>query len=256
MTGKFLLAAVGLLTLVGLSPPPNTNASDKPPIQTPSLPVSAGKQIDSPKPMDLTWEDQQGVFAYGVQSMQEQCKVQPSNLWCSPVKLKEKTLAPWDIFQISLEAKSNFVYKSDVVDNWRVHSSEVLMKQTWQGDCDDLASTTLDMLIRAGQPRRRAWLVLADVEHKAKLDHLIGMVEDADGHYWIVGDTSAQTTYPANLVKYRIVALASMEKPEDWQDPHLVPAFDAKSLQSNPIAPRPVVRIPPLDLEKINKLSK
>lgn len=256
MTGKFLLAAFGLLTLVGLAPPPNTNASDPPRVEIPTAPASADNKIESPKPMNLTWEDQQGVFQYGIRSIQDQCKAQPSNLWCQTIRLKEQTLAPWEIFQISLETKSNFVYKSDVQDNWRVHSSEVLMKQTWFGDCDDLASTTIDMLVRAGQPRSRAWLVLADVEHKSTLDHLVGMVEDADGHYWIVGDTSSQTAYPANRTKYRIVALASMDKPEEWKDPHLVPAFDAKNLQSNPIAPKPVVRIPPLDLDKLNQLSK
>jgi len=216
--------------------------SDTEPIAPQSPPTT---QIE-PQPFNLTWKVQQGVFAYGSKSVTDQCQAQPADLWCSDVPLPEITLKPYDIIELSLEVQSHFIYKSDDVDTWRVHTSEALMKQNWYGDCDDLASTTLDVLIRAGQPRSKAWMVLADVRHTAVLDHMIGMVQDVDGHFWIVGDTSYQNAYPADRVKYRIVAIARMDAPTIWMDPHMVGAFAAKNLQNIPITPpKPVFGIDP-----------
>ena len=232
MLEKILPAALALLFLTGVAPPaPGTN-------EPPTTQQASTKQID-PKPMDLTWQQQQNIFAYGAASMLNQCAAQPSNLWCSKVRLPERMLSPYEIMNISLDTKANFNYLADVEDNWRVHSSEVLTKQTWKGDCDDLTSTTLDMLVRNGQPRNKIWFVLADVEHKNMLDHLIGMIQDADGHFWIVGDTSSQNAYPASQMKYRIVAVANGSDPMTWVDPHTVEAFPASALQNNPIAPPP-----------------
>lgn len=234
MLGKFLLAALGLLSLTGVAPP----VISKPPSPTISTPqpIAILNKIEQ-QPKDLGWTDQQGVFSYGTQAIDDQCKAQPVDLWCGNAPLREKVLTAWEIAQISIETKTNFVYKSDVTDNWRVHSSQVMDKKMWFGDCDDLASTTLDMLIRAGQPRNRAWLVLADVEHKASLDHLVAMVQDDAGHFWIVGDTAAQTFYPADRSKYRWVAVARMDNARAWQDPHFVGAFAAVNLQSKAIIP-------------------
>jgi predicted transglutaminase-like cysteine proteinase len=204
-------------------------------------------KIDPPKPKDLTWPEQQSVFAYGTKAIVEHCQAQPMSLWCSPVKLKENPLTAWEIMNLSLEVKENFRYLLDVNDNWRVHTSSVMTKNTWQGDCDDLAVTTLDVMIRYGLARDRAWLVLADVQHTDVLDHLIGMVQDIDGKFWIVGDTSSQNAYPVDKLKYRVVGIANMSDPSKWVDPHTVDAFPASTLQSNPIvkpAPKPVNNLP------------
>lgn len=248
MLEKFLPAVLALLFLTGVAPPDAGNVQ-------PTISAQIPNTIELPKPMDLTWQQQQGIFVYGSMAMADQCAAQPSNLWCSDIRLPEKTLSPWEIMNISLDTKENFVYLADVKDNWRVHSSEVLVKKTWRGDCDDLTSTTLDMLVRNGQPRNKVWFVLADVEHKSTLDHLIGMVEDADGHFWIVGDTSSQNAYPVGKLKYRIVGVASGAEPMTWVDPHTVQAFPASVMQSNPIAPPPQMPLN-LDLRQLNLLGK
>lgn len=236
MIRELLLAGAALLSLTGLAAPTAESIS--------------GSQISlkeaDPKPKDINWNQQQGVFMYGRVSIAEQCKVQPSNLWCISQPLPEKTLGAYDIIQTSLEVKSHFTYVADVVDNWRVHSSAVLMKQDWSGDCDDLTSTTLDVMIRAGQPRNKVWMVLADVMHTNVLDHLIGMVQDSEGHYWIVGDTSGQNVYPANRVKYRIVGVTRADDIMNWQDPHWVDAFPTEALQSNVLLTPALVETKPI----------
>ena len=245
MLEKFLLAGAVLFTLTGIAPPGNP-----PPQETPAVEQAVSTPKIDPKPQDLTYQQQSGIFLYGANAIANQCAAQPSNLWCQPYNLKQATLSGFDIVTISLQTKRNFKYLADTVDSWRVHSSEVLMKQEWRGDCDDLTSTTLDMMVRAGQPLDKIWFVLADVEHKSVLDHLIGMVQDKDGHYWIIGDTSAQNAYPVSELKYRIVGVASGADLQ-WKDPHAVGAFPAESLQSNPIAPAPIiVNLPPFELMK------
>lgn len=234
MVGKFLLAGVLLLVSTGLAPP-NSNST-----KAPAVP------IELPKPKDLNFLQQQSIFRYGTQAIEEQCSAQPTDLWCKPIRLKEQTLTPYQIMNISLDVKQNFDYLLDETDNWRVHTSEVLMKQRWKGDCDDLSSTTLDVMIRAGQPLRKIWLILADVTHTANLDHLVAMVQDSDGHYWIVGDTSAQNAYPADKMTYRVVAVARGDNMKVWSDPHSVQAFPASAMQSNPVALSPLELIAPL----------
>jgi len=83
----------------------------------------------------------------------------------------------------------------------------------------------LDILIRAGQPRNRVWLVLADVQHNGPFDHLVAMVQDVDGHFWIVGDTSAQNAYPADRIKYRIAGTARGDHMNVWEAPSTSGAF-------------------------------
>lgn len=175
MFEKFLPAAVALLFLMGVTAPDVGNKQTRV-LQAQPIAEQTINKIEL-KPRDLSWDQQQSIFAYGKFSMLSQCIAQPSNLWCTNVRLPEKTLTPWQIMNISMDTKADFRYVSDREDTWRVHSSAVLTKQTWNGDCDDLTSTTLDMLVRNGQPRNKIWFVLADVEHKKTLDHLVGWLK-------------------------------------------------------------------------------
>jgi len=234
---KWLVAGLSFLLVVGDSPPSPKALEDSPTVQ-----VTILKKID-PQPIDLSWEQQQEAFNYGLRSIAEQCKNQPTNLWCSNFKLEEKTLDAWKIMNTSLNIKSKFHYVSDTIDNWRVHSGTVLLDRDWYGDCDDLTSTSLDILVRNGQPLDKIWFLLVDVQHTSTFDHLIGMVKDDRGHFWIVGDTSSQNSYPVDQLKYRVVAVARGDHALKWEDPHLLGAFPVSTLQSNPIA-MPIVTGP------------
>lgn len=222
MLEKFLLTGCVVLSILGVS------ASNGGAQQELSL---AAQQVV--KPQDITLDQQQSIFKYAREAVEDQCKVQPAVPWCNPGKLPHKTLSAYEIVDRSLEAKSTFNYLADVEDTWRDHSYEASSKLGWYGDCDDLTSTTLSMLVRAGQPRNKIWMVLADVYHKTIIDHLVGMVQDKDGKFWIVGDTSRQNAYPASRVEYRIVGVARGDHMTVWEDPHAVGAFPTTALQSS-----------------------
>ena len=234
MIRNVLVAAIALFTLTSAVPPDINNASQitpSPPVVVTPSPISAPSG-----PQDLGWNDQQRIFAYGVRSIADQCAVQPAVLWCSKIELVEKTLSAYEIIDGSLKVKEKFVYTNDVVDNWRVHSRVMLEGHTWFGDCDDLTSTTLDMLIRAGQPRHKIWMVLVNTTTKGMFDHLVGMVQDDVGKFWIVGDTSSQNAYPVDRIKYRVVGVARGDQMKQWMDPRIMGVFPEKSLQSKLIA--------------------
>jgi hypothetical protein len=106
------------------------------------------------------------------------------------------------IRRLDAEARQRFTYRPDAVDNWRSHGDEVLRGEDWQGDCDDLASTVLDLLGRNGMALGDRYRLLVSTLGESQVDHMVACAVDADGHFWIVGDTFAPA-YPAALMKHR-----------------------------------------------------
>lgn len=165
----------------------------------PTTQIQVHRQIEEPTILirSLTTADSVLHIQYGTTKSLEQCQKQPTILWCSSYKEFHEALTEETIKSADKRVRSNFTYVTDVVDNWNVHSSNVMDTLPWFGDCDDLSTTALDMLARQGQPLDRMWLVLVAASPANKLngrlDHLIAVVEDDQGRYWVVGDTSRET---------------------------------------------------------------
>lgn len=122
----------------------------------------------------------------------EQCRAQPTLPWC--------------VATVDEAAREGFTYVADPgnSDTWRSHADQVLAGQPWSGDCDDLASTAADLLIRMGVPRDRVWLVLVDTRGKTgTFDHMVAATVDDAGQYWVVGDT-ARSAYPLQWLPYSV----------------------------------------------------
>ena len=87
-------------------------------------------------------------------------------------------------------ARQNFTYLADPValDLWRSHADAALDGRPWSGDCDDLASTVLDILGRAGTPLADRYRLFVSTRGLKTPDHMIAAVRDR-GRIWIVGDT-------------------------------------------------------------------
>lgn len=84
-------------------------------------------------------------------------------------------------------ARERWRYLADAADAWRSHADDVLAGRAWRGDCDDLASTALDLLARAGCPLDRLWRLIVTAAGGQR--HMVGCVQADDGRLWIVGDT-------------------------------------------------------------------
>jgi len=110
--------------------------------------------------------------------------------WIGAVVIDE--IKHWDS-----KARSGFVYVPDPgTDTWRSHADDVLANRSWQGDCDDLVSTVLDLLGRAGVPLDHRYRLEVASRHSGQINHLVGAVVADDGGFWIVGDTFG-AAYPA-----------------------------------------------------------
>lgn len=88
------------------------------------------------------------------------------------------------------DARKRFTYFPDgAVDNWRSHADEVLAGKSWNGDCDDLASTVLDLLGRQHVPLEDRYRLLVTTKGAKTPDHMIACVRTDEGEFRIVGDT-------------------------------------------------------------------
>lgn len=100
------------------------------------------------------------------------------------------------IQSIDKVARTKFTYKADppTWDTWRSHAEDVFAKRNWTGDCDDLASTVLDLLGQAGMPLTSRYRCMVDSQGGHKIDHMIAVVLDDQNHFWFVGDTNGEAT--------------------------------------------------------------
>ena len=95
-----------------------------------------------------------------------------------------------DIVRVDREARALFTYQPDgVFDRWRSFGDDVLLGRAWAGDCDDLTSTVLDLLGRAGQPLDRRWRLTVGALQTGRVDHLVGCALSDEGAWIVVGDT-------------------------------------------------------------------
>jgi hypothetical protein len=100
-----------------------------------------------------------------------------------------------DLLKYDAWVRENFVYLADPenLDSWRSHLHEVTEQhdKEWNGDCDDLASTTLDALSRVWDTAL-LWRALVRAEGSPGnvfVDHMIGLARMPGGPLYIVGDT-------------------------------------------------------------------
>lgn len=120
-------------------------------------------------------------------------------------------------------------YKHDAAlkDTWRSYATSVLAGKPFAGDCDDWASTVLDMLVRAGAPKDRLYRALVSTDGDV-INHFVGIVELDNGERWTIGDTfgppepvNGNRAGPHHLLevsrvseklRWRRVALGSMQR--------------------------------------------
>jgi predicted transglutaminase-like cysteine proteinase len=106
------------------------------------------------------------------------------------------------IYDLDRQARRGFTYKPDVADEWRSHSKDVYEGKSWEGDCDDLASTVLDLLASHGAPLEDLYRLI--VVTKTGVGHMIGAIKEEDGgRFWIVGDTFKDSPYPVSSMEHK-----------------------------------------------------
>lgn len=117
------------------------------------------------------------------------------------------TIKSWDE-----QARRNFTYVSDgVFDTWRSHKADVLAGRPWEGDCDDLCSTTLDLMTSDGLLLELTWRLFVSSAYDGQVDHMVGAVRDAEGGFWVVGDTF-QPAYSALTKLHQIIEYQRMDE--------------------------------------------
>lgn len=108
------------------------------------------------------------------------------------------------IAEIDALARKHFTYVPDLKghDTWRSHSDDAVAGRAWSGDCDDLASTVLDILFLRGMKLADLYRLEVSIAKNGMVDHLIGCAKDEDGNFWIVGDTEFSSVYHGSSMVY------------------------------------------------------
>jgi hypothetical protein len=118
-----------------------------------------------------------------------------------------------EIISFDALARANFIYRGDgMLDTWRSSADAALAGEHWTGDCDDLASTVLDLLGRGGVPLVQRYRLFVDTNGDGKVNHMVGAVQDAAKGFWIVGDTG-QPAFEAFRMLYTPI---SYQRLDEW----------------------------------------
>jgi len=102
------------------------------------------------------------------------------------------------------KVRQKFTYKNDEVDRWRSFSEEVNKGSRWEGDCDDLAMTTIDLLSKAGADPKHLGRGLVSSEGGKRIDHMIAFAKDDKGQLWVVGDTFG-SAYHVDAMQHKCI---------------------------------------------------
>lgn len=87
-------------------------------------------------------------------------------------------------------ARAGFTYLADPDgDLWRSHADDALNGRKWAGDCDDLASTVLDLASRDGYRLDRLFRLFVSTGKSKAPDHMVAVMKGPDLKLWVVGDT-------------------------------------------------------------------
>lgn len=117
-------------------------------------------------------------------------------------------------------ARRRFSYRADPrgQDIWRSHADAVLAGSAWSGDCDDLASTVLDLLGREGFSLEDRFRLLVGSGFSAKIDHMVAAALSG-GRLLIIGDTFGPA-YPIREMKHRPILYQRMSEARDgiWRE--------------------------------------
>ncbi len=116
-------------------------------------------------------------------------------------------------------ARRRFTYQPDppAKDRWRSFAAMVLAGKSWKGDCDDLTSTVLDLMARAGMPHDRLMRALViSPQSTGQIDHMVGIAIDEAGVEWVVGDTF-ESAHPRSSSKHRFVQVSRVSEKTVWR---------------------------------------
>lgn len=121
------------------------------------------------------------------------------------------------IKEIDRTVDNQWVYKPDgPKDVWQSFATSITNGLTVYGDCDDKASTALQLAVEAGVPLDRLVRVVAATEDIP--NHFLGAYEDDEGHWWTLGDTITRTTR-FDYMNYTVYKYSRLNEGNIWRKP-------------------------------------
>jgi len=108
-----------------------------------------------------------------------------------------------------------YVHDKHGADLWTSYASNVKLNKPFYGDCDDLASTTLDMISQLGYPKTCMARGLVSSKKNSLVDHMIAYCMDNLGKVWVVGDTFGPA-YPISRMQHQQLEYSPVTTGISW----------------------------------------
>lgn len=138
-----------------------------------------------------------------------------------PTEPSVVSVKPSDILRIDVEVWKHFRYLADPagLDTWRSYADDVLRGASFLGDCDDLASTCLDLATREGAPLEKLYRLEVGAAGSKTVNHMLAAAEADDGAIYTFGDTFGRAM-PASHFLHRGICYQRMD---EWIVPGVKP---------------------------------
>lgn len=112
-------------------------------------------------------------------------------------------LAAARIVEIDQQVRTRFHYRQPATHPLWAFEDQVIADQPWEGNCVNLAMTTLGLIRRAGSPPGTLQaLLVRDAQYGGQ--HAVGVATDDLGRKWVVGDTF-RPAYPLSVMRHKLI---------------------------------------------------
>ncbi len=112
--------------------------------------------------------------------------------------------------------KSRFRYQKEDIDSWNPAIDTILgTHDLFEGDCDDLATTTVAIAICAGVPPEKLGMAVTSTDGGADANHMVSFYKADDGTLYALGDTMGGVR-PMKSTQNRVLYWTYMDDDSWW----------------------------------------
>lgn len=108
----------------------------------------------------------------------------------------------------------SYRWENYVNERWDSKVDDFLMGKSVKGDCDELATTAMELAVIAGVPRERVLRILATTQ--GGMHMTAGYIDDA-GEIWVFGDTFSPQMQKLRHTPHRILAYSRSSEEGNWR---------------------------------------
>ena len=127
-----------------------------------------------------------------------------------------------DVNRLDRNVHERFKYRNDKDDFWKSSAEQFKADPRYiiKDDCDGLASTCVHLAAQEGIPEKRLYRAIVkttDGPREVYADHMIALLEDSDGEWYIFGDTFGRMRPLSRENRYSVIEVSRVSEGIKWR---------------------------------------